>query len=291
MDPTRFDRITKLFAARRLSRRQALATGGAGLAAGIAGAVGRATTTAQDATPAATPAAADAAPSFLFVQTFGAGSLAPKTGEEGMLTLTADHLAGQTVYLSDRPERIVGMVPTEHFLGTGGSGAAATPEAAGGFFTPSDPPNAALVFASTEGDDAPGDVLVLELIDPTYDPATGTATYDVRVLADEAAVDLTLLQEPVAVTEAPRQFEAASLFIDDCPDVSIICYLDEGSNSTMVGTYTAGQCWDYGDACCSLCNDALDQGCVDNFPNDCVPGENTCVGEWTCTAFTCKSGC
>src|SRR5215203_5519371 len=115
MDPTHLDRIARLFATRRLSRRAAVAAGGAA-ALGIAGAAHAA----QNATPAATPSTDEqGGVPFMFVQTFGAGSLAPKDGEDGTLTLTADHLAGQTIYFSDRPERIVGMVATERFLGTG----------------------------------------------------------------------------------------------------------------------------------------------------------------------------
>ena len=123
MDTTRFDRICRLFAERRLSRRAALAQGGAGIAAVGLAVTGVRAAAAQDATPEATPGAAEqSGVPFMFVQTFGAGSLAPKQGEDGTLTLTADHLAGQTVYFSDRPERVVGMVATERFLRRQGAG-------------------------------------------------------------------------------------------------------------------------------------------------------------------------
>ena len=104
MESSRFDTISRLFATRRLSRRSALATGGAGLAAAALGSAA----SAQDATPAATPVAETDHPSFLFVQSFGAGSIA--AAANGQFTLTADHLTGQTIFFSDRPERIVGTV-------------------------------------------------------------------------------------------------------------------------------------------------------------------------------------
>ena len=57
------------------------------------------------------------------------------------------------------------------------------------------------MFDSAAGGDAPGDVVVVELINPTYDRATGLATYEINVLADETAVDLSFVAEPV--TAAP----------------------------------------------------------------------------------------
>src|SRR4051794_26109477 len=98
MGPTRFDRLSTRFAAAgRLSRRQMLATGGAGLAAtGLLATTRR--TTAQESTPAATPApfpsdphpsanTATTHPEFLFTQSFDAGTWTPKTGADGVYTL------------------------------------------------------------------------------------------------------------------------------------------------------------------------------------------------------------
>src|SRR4051794_39644520 len=101
MDPSPFDTIAKLFAARRVSRRTALARCGAGLAAGALAAAGLAATTrdraaAQDAPPPAGAAGEKA--QYLFVQSFQSGSIAPKAGEEGTYTLTLEHGLGQTIY-------------------------------------------------------------------------------------------------------------------------------------------------------------------------------------------------
>src|SRR5579884_2271648 len=94
MDPTRLDQLSKLFAARR-SRRQAvrdLAAGG--LAAGLLGAAGldAAAQGSPAATPGGTPSAAaiEAAKptTFMFVQSFAAGSLAPQSGNAVRYTLT-----------------------------------------------------------------------------------------------------------------------------------------------------------------------------------------------------------
>jgi hypothetical protein len=280
MDPTRFDRIAKRFAARRLSRRQALRQGGTGLAVGALAAAGvRRPAGAQEATPAA--GAAGKVP-FMFVQTFGSGSLAPKPGEEGVLTLTAEHLAGQTLFFSDRQERVVGMVATERFLGTGGGAPAGGTPTGGLGFTPADPPNAALVFGASG--EAPGEVVVVELLDPTYDPATGTATYEVRVLADEAAVDLTLVQQPATAAEAPREFGAASLFIDDCPDGYVYC-VDSGG--TVVAYRPSGYCFSQDYLCCAACGggdmDYWAAQCNAWYPSDCNGGCRAGFDEtWAC---------
>jgi hypothetical protein len=237
MNQSQFDTVARLFAARR-SRRGSLAMVGAGAAA-----LGLAKAAAQDASPAASPVARETSDAkgteFLFVQTFGAGSLGPKEDDPGTLVLTADHLAGQTLYFSDRPERIVGMVSTEAFLGASGTG--------GLGFTPSDPPNAALVFASADG--SASEIVVVELIDPTYDAATGTVTYEVNVLDDVTSVDMQLEQATLSAESAVRDFEAASLFIDDCPDGEIYCI----ANGNNIAVIDSGFCYDWGRACCYPC--------------------------------------
>jgi hypothetical protein len=288
MDSSRFDSISRLFAERRLSRRTAMQGAGA-LAAGAVATAGLSRAVhAQDATPDAGDATdGGKGVPFMFVQTFGAGELA--AGDNGTLTLTADHLAGQTIYFSDRPERIVGMLPTATFLGAGAAAAdmaanMATPEGGLGF-TPADPPNAALVFASAEGDDDPGDVLIVELINPTYDPASGKATYEINVLADDQDVDMNLQSEPVAMADAIRSFDAASLFIDDCPDGTITCY---GPSNIYAGEYSSGFCYDWGGACCNPCGSpdvsSWENRCDGDFPDVCRGNCSAVYGEfWACT--------
>src|SRR5579884_953371 len=171
MDPTRLDQLSKLFAARR-SRRQAvrdLAAGG--LAAGLLGAAGleaAAQGTLAAATPSAAAVEASKPTTFMFVQSFTAGSLAPQSGQPNRFTLTLRGGLEQTVYFSDRPERLFGLAPTDPFLkGLG--------------FTPANPPNAALVAHRGPGRT---ELVVLELFDPHFDASSETLTYAVQVLQD-----------------------------------------------------------------------------------------------------------
>ena len=250
MLPSQFDAFTRAFADRRMTRRSALAAAGGSLAG-----AGFARTSAQDeATPIASPVVigADDGTAFLFVQTFGAGSLVPAAGEGNDLILTADHLAGQTLYFSDRPERIVGMVPTAELLGTGGDGLG---------FTPVNPPNGALVLPDDR-------ILVVELIDPTYDPATGQVTYQLRVLEDVADADLSLETVPLSAAEAAGDFDAASLFIDDCADGTIMCVTSSGGVFPDQNQ-SVGYCYNWGRACCAPCTaidaNALAQICNNDY--------------------------
>jgi hypothetical protein len=234
MDPKQFDNVTRLFALRRISRRTVMLAGASAAIAGVAG-------TAAQATP---EASSDDKTAFMFVQTFGPGSLAP-SATNGLLTLTADHLAAQTLFFSDRPERIVGMVPTEQFLSAG-------PNDVSGF-SELDPPNAALVFSTADGN---GDIAVLELIDPTFDASNGTVTYSVRLLDDVESVGLSLETTPVSAESAPRDFAAASLFIDDCPDGQVVCLAGDGSGE--IGQFPSpsgsmGFCYDAAQICCKPC--------------------------------------
>src|SRR5262249_43595138 len=158
MIDTKIDRIARQFAAHRLSRRGALQQGAAGLAAAGFAAVatrwvpGAGAAPAQGATPPAAAAKAATDPSLLFVQSFQPGGFAAKAGSPDAFTLTLDHGLGQTVFFSDRPERVVGAVPTAKFLQRFPFGAA-------------NPPNAALVLAAGPDDT---DVVVAELTAPRY---------------------------------------------------------------------------------------------------------------------------
>jgi hypothetical protein len=264
VDPRRFDRIATVFAERH-TRRAALRAGAIG-AGGLALA-GVASGSAQDASPKASPVAVESADgvTFMFVQTFGAGSIDTATDGVQTLLLTADHLAGQTLFFSDRPERVVGMVPTADFL-SGGK------DAEGLGFTPSDPPNAALVLPN-------GNILIVELLDPEYDAASGQVRYQMRVLDDVTQVDLHLDTEPLTRDDAVGEFTAASLFIDDCPDGHVVCW---NPDSEAIGTIPAnsgsmGFCWNGSDLCCQPCEsppsgDDWNAGCDYVFGDQCGAG-------------------
>jgi hypothetical protein len=189
MDTRQFDRIARFLAERRLSRRRAVATGGTGLVAGAALTAGLAP--AASASRQATPVAAEDI-ELLYLQSFASGALTPADGGTGAYTLTLDDGLGETVYFSDRPNRVVGAMPTADFV--------AAFEAAA-----DDPPNAALVA---------GDMtLVMELTSTSFDQAAGTLTYQATVLGeDEAgAAYVSPLSEPPTVEMA---LESCHLFID-----------------------------------------------------------------------------
>ena len=250
MEASRFDAITRTFAGRRASRRSTLRGGAAGLAA----ALGTATlgAAAQDATPApeATPGAEGDQTFFLFVQTFRAGTMVAKEGEDGAYILTLTGGPAQTIYFSDRPERIVGTMPTHQFLETLG-------------FPPDNPPNAALVAQTDEGED----IVVVELLNPVYTEGFGpdqgaTLTYDVRVLADYADEGLAHLAQRRADDAPPDTFGPASLFIDECPPVTKCTH---GSFCGDIPGGPVGQCWEWGaNIGCHPCNgsqSAVEEAC------------------------------
>lgn len=213
MDTNRFDALTRLFADRRLSRRQMLARSGKGVAAAGMAATGFAANSfAQEATPAApaaTPVPADGQqfPKMLFLQSYQSGSIVPKADEAGTWTLTLEHGLGQTVFFTDRPDRKVGITPTEDFLKGMG-------------FAPDNPPNAALLFKNERGDE---DVSVVELFNPTFDTATNTTTYDIQLLKEYAGLEMTFQEQPTEPPDAQAAFGTAHLFIDDCADGTVTC--------------------------------------------------------------------
>jgi hypothetical protein len=212
MNTTRIDRISTAFATRKLSRRQTLTTGASGIAAGTLAATGvDHAGVAQDATPAIdTPAPdADYGPEMLFVQTFQAGTITPVDGVDGRYQLFLEAGTGQTVYFSDRPDRVVGATPTPQFL-------------AGLGFPADNPPNAALVVETAPGE---SDVAVVELFNPIYDPLTQGVTYEVSVLANwQQELEVGLQEAPTDLAALAPSFGAAQLFIDDCPDARMFCY-------------------------------------------------------------------
>jgi hypothetical protein len=108
----------------------------------------------------------------------------------------------------DRPDRIVGAVPTEDCLDGLG-------------FAPANPPNAALVseFLAGQG------VVVLELIEPTYDPDTGTLTYAAEVLEGYEGENLTPELADQVAARLPAEFCPAALFIGDCSNYTT-CYCE-----------------------------------------------------------------
>ncbi|MDQ3653604.1 MAG: hypothetical protein M3457_00810, partial [Chloroflexota bacterium] len=165
MNGHRFDTLTKSLAT-RFNRRNVLRTATAGAIGGLVAARGMSTGVAQGATPVATPMASGVIDA-LFVQSFEGGSLVRDGAPTDDFTLTLEGVAGTTVYFSDRPQRVAGVVETADFVDDR-------------VFSPSDPPNAALAITTSTGQD----VVIVELRSPQYDAAARTVTYDAQPIAD-----------------------------------------------------------------------------------------------------------
>ena len=171
------------------TRRSLLASSAAGMAA-----LALHRTTAQSGTPAAGEDGAQI--ELLFVQAAGSGTLTPS--DQGY-TLSFRHDAGQTIYFSDRPERLTGLLPTAELV-------AQWP------FEDESPPNAALAISNAE--DTGATVLIGVLSNPTWDAGTGTLSYSFSMLSDDIAAG-----SPIPL---PGAFENATLFIDGGIDRAII---------------------------------------------------------------------
>lgn len=267
MDPSRFDHVARHLGGRRPSRRAALrgaAVAAAGLAAAAAVPVG-----AQEATPATDSLAEDN--STLFVQTAASGSFVanpgsgtpeadgtPTPGGGAAYLLTLEGHPGGTVYFSDRPERVFGEAPTQQFLDGLG-------------FSPSNPPNAALVVQT----DADEGVVILELVTPAYDEVAGTITYGANVLADYAGEGLAHVAAQQLGAALPERFGRVSLFIDDCPNITTCEGIDYDRGPVPNGPY--GQCWSWSHVTCRPCRNYgdLDALCNETYPS--CDGECTAV--------------
>ena len=268
MDPIRFDSVSRFFANRRVTRRQALAGTGAGLAAGALTAAGFSVAAAQEATPETSAAASGGSPTMLFVQSFQSGDIAPKEGAEDRFTVTLDHGLGQTIYFSDRPDRIVGALPTDRFLANLG-------------FPADNPPNAAIVTKSESGETT---ISVVELFDPVYDPATATATYDLAVLENwQDSTALGITETPVHPGELGATFGAAHLFIDglvDCPDTTMTCFHNGEAVGTIANADHDGYC-DQGTLACYPCENPTPSYWIDQ----CNQRFDACAGDCTLWNF------
>jgi hypothetical protein len=273
MDSNRFDSLSRVFASRRLSRREAMIKGGTAVAATGLVASGLAhTAAAQQATPE--PAPGDGSqPELLFVQSFQAGGIAAKEGAEGRYTLSLEGGLGQTIFFSDRPDRIVGAEPTSDFLSTLG-------------FPDDNPPNAALVI---KNDDGATNIAVIELFSPVYDEATHALSYEIEVLEDwQTETELGLQEAPADLATLEPSFGAAHLFIDgilDCPDSDLICYPNGGRwqegglgripNADHDGFCVSGATW-----VCYPCSSPPDGG---NWADECNRRFDSCGGD--CSYF------
>jgi hypothetical protein len=125
---------------------------------------------------------------LLFVQVAAGGALTPS--DQGY-TLSFRHDTGQTIYFSDRPERLTGLVPTAELV-------ASWP------FEDETPPNAALAISNAEDDSAT--VLIGVLSSPEWSPGSATLSYGFWMLTDDIPAG--------SPTPIPDSFDSATLFID-----------------------------------------------------------------------------
>ncbi len=163
------------------TRRTLLASSAAGAAA-----LALRNAAAQEGTPSA-----EEEIELLFVQVAAGGTLTPS--DRGY-TLSFRHDTGQTIYFSDRPERLTGLVSTAELV-------AQWP------FEGETPPNAALAISNAEDDSAT--VLIGVLSTPEWSPGSATLSYSFWMLTDDIPAG-----SPTPILES---FDSATLFIDGAP--------------------------------------------------------------------------
>lgn len=256
----------------RTSRRTTFAAAAAAALTPVLAGAQDATPVSMEASPAASPVSDLTAdfPAFLFVQTFTEGSWQPGD-EAGIYSLTLSGVPTSTIAFSDRPERIVTLVPMQNFLDGLG-------------FTPSNPPNAALV-AMREGEDmSDQEVLVVELFSPEYDGASGSLTYSARVLQDYGAPGLAGLEPNQTDSQQAESYAGGTLLIDGCSDGDAVCYSVINGERVIAGNIdSVGCCFDWKAGNCEPCNrDASSQYygelCANAYPDSCSHSADS----WDC---------
>ena len=257
MKPDSMDRVSELFTTRR-ARRQALA--------GMAGVAAMAVLPEADAEAKKGKGhnhhhhgskKQDEKLMFLFLQTSTGGTLV--ANDDGSFDLTLDGHHGGTIYFSDRPERVFGVSPTDDFLETLG-------------FPKKNPPNAALLVNSGNKED----VAIVELFDPVFDEELGRLTYRVKLLDAYDETGLDHVADQITASDLPAEFDKATLFIDDCSDLSECCKDTwwGGTSCEPLPSLSAprAKCWSWENLRCELCFPDASRGyvdaCVHKYGND-----------------------
>lgn len=157
-------------------------------------------------------------PKFLFVQQAQSGTFELTNNDNpDEYILALEHVWPETTYFSDRPQRISGTINNEEFLELDG------------MFSPNNPPNAAIVLSDAPSEEQ--DVIIVELMDPQYDPAAGRLIYTVKLINREVSAGLknwgTRKDKFL-----PDNFSHVTLFIDDnfAMDINLtnsdVCHID-----------------------------------------------------------------
>ena len=264
MQGSRFDALTR-WTSRRFTRRTAITQAGTGLAAAFGlSSLGTRPVAAQVATPEPEASPVPVAPvSLLYVQYAGVTTLTPGTGDVHILTMT--HVRPQTIYFSDRPNRISGAEPTASFVD---GFADAFADSA---------PNATLI-GHLENGAHDEEAVVLTLLSATYDEAAATLTYEVTLLAAELITDMSFEQEPLTVLDTAREYAEISLFIDS------VTKTDDGRWPTSDACYDTGAlCTVLNASCCQAGGFVLPEvwgTCLDRGGSlTCVIGDPFLSGE------------
>jgi len=161
------------------------------------------------------PAKEETAPvELLFVQMATSGTF---TKTDDGYSLVLDGVNPQTIYFSDRPNRITGHITTEDFVNNWGLG--------NNSFE-SDPPNAAITIL---GADETEDTIIVELTNPVFNSEMRKLQYTVQILEDTSD-GLSHYTEHVDES-LPESFGHVAVFIDDafgfscdCPPAVCFCY-------------------------------------------------------------------
>jgi len=154
--------------------------------------------------------------SFLFVQEAVSGSLIP--GKNGTMTLTLKGVRDDTVYFSDRPARVSGVIDTDLFTRCS-------------MFSGNNPPNAALMLPDAA---AANDTVIITIANPQYNKTLGTITYS-AVKVPEYHGEGLKAYETFADPGVAETFGRAMLFIDnsDLP-VNIIAKSDNPASQDIL---------------------------------------------------------
>jgi len=133
--------------------------------------------------------------SYLFIEEGQSGSLVK--GQDNTLTLTIHGVRDDTVFFSDRPARISGLIDTGLF-------------STSSLWYESNPPNAALMLP-----DAPetNDTVILTVSNPRYDKEKSTLVYSAALVPDyhgEGLKAYLVFADPAI----PEEFGKVILFID-----------------------------------------------------------------------------
>ena len=137
---------------------------------------------------------------LLFIQDAESAITVQHPGDDSnRYTITLNDVAKDTLYFSDRPNRLTGYMSTEDFAVMWHTGANSFSD---------DPPNTVIKFVS----DGQSYVSIIELQTISYDESNNTLIYEIEVL-DE--IDLSHIRDAKAVNKLPEKMNDVTLFIDD----------------------------------------------------------------------------